>query len=205
MKSLPSAHELRPFLEFLQNNGVSDPEFLTGILCQVNGISVYSRNATERDFLLSIIKGGNPKTQTDVLLLTQMAAIHDAVMTSARNLGTANDPELVERFANVTNKLARTFTAQVEALQRCRSVNEKNITVQNVSIRDRAQAILGNVTHNTGDDGPDNGTKASLAIADQSSGTGMPIIQPDEQSATTVPRIEQNEQPAPSVRRKRRP
>jgi hypothetical protein len=149
MKSLPSDHEYRPFLEFLQNNGVSDPEFLTGILCQVNGISVYSRNATERDFLLSIIKGGNPKTQTDVLLLTQMAAIHDAVMTSARNLGTANDPELVERFANVTNKLARTFTAQVEALQRCRSVNEKNITVQNVSIRDSAQAILGNVTHNS--------------------------------------------------------
>jgi type II secretory pathway component PulF len=47
------------------------------------------------------------------------------------------------------NLTARTFTAQVEALQRCRSVNDKNITVQNVSIRDSAQAILGNVTHNS--------------------------------------------------------
>ena len=177
MKSLPSDHELRPFLESLQNNGVSDPEFLTGILCQLNAISLYSGNATERGFLLSIIKGGNPKTQTDVLLLTQMAAIHDAVMTSARNLGTTNDPELVERFANVTNKLARTFTAQVEALQRCRSVNEKNITIQNVAIRDSAQAILGNVTHNSRDDGPTNGTKSSLAIADHS-GSVMPVIEP---------------------------
>jgi|GEM_PF-2022383 hypothetical protein len=184
MKSLPSAHELQPFLESLQNNGVSDPEFLTGILCQVNGISVYSRNATERGFLLSIIKGGNPKTQTDVLLLTQMAAIHDAVMTSARNHATANDPELVERFANVTNKLARTFTAQVEALQRCRSVNEKNITVQNVSIRDSAQAILGNVSHNSRDDGPANGTKSSLAISDQS-GIAMPVIKPRQKPAKT--------------------
>ena len=182
MKSLPSDHQYRAFLEFLQNNGVSDPDFPTGILCQVNGISVYSRNATERDFLLSIIKGGNPKTQTDVLLLTQMAAIHDAVMTSARNLGTANDPELVERFANVTNKLARTFTAQVEALQRCRSVNDKNITVQNVSIRDSAQAILGNVTHNSRDDGPADGTKSSLAIADHS-GSVMPVIEPRQESA----------------------
>jgi hypothetical protein len=196
MKSLPSDHQYRPFLEFLQNNGVSDPDFLTGILCQVNGISVYSRNATERDFLLSIIKGGNPKTQTDVLLLTQMAAIHDAVMTSARNLGTTNDPELVERFANVTNKLARTFTAQVEALQRCRSVNEKNITVQNVSIRDSAQAILGNVTHNSRDDGPANGTKPSLAIADQS-GAAMPVIAPRQKSAKTpVRRRHANDEPS---------
>jgi hypothetical protein len=113
-----------------------------------------------------------------------MAAIHDAVMTSARNLGTANDPELVERFANVTNKLARTFTAQVEALQRCRSVNEKNITVQNVSIRDSAQAILGNVSHNSRDDGPANGTKSSLAISDQS-GIAMPVIKPRQKPAKT--------------------
>jgi hypothetical protein len=184
MKSVPPDHQYRSFLEFLQNNGVSDPEFLTGILCQVNGISVYSRNATERDFLLSIIKGGNPKTQTDVLLLTQMAAIHDAMMTSARNHATATDPELVERFANVTAKLARTFTALVEALQRCRSVNEKNITVQNVSISDSAQAILGNVTHNSRDDGPANGTKSSLAIADQS-GTTMPFVEPGQKPAKT--------------------
>jgi hypothetical protein len=196
MKSLPSDHELRSFLEFLQNNGVSDTEFLTGILCQVNGISVYSRNATERDFLLSIIKGGNPKTQTDVLLLTQMAAIHDAVMTSARNLGTANDPEQVERFANVTNKLARTFTAQVEALQRCRSVNEKNITVQNVSIRDSAQAILGNVTHNSGDDGPATGAKSPLAITDRS-GNVMPAIEPRQEPAKTpVRRRHANDEPS---------
>jgi len=111
-----------------------------------------------------------------------MAAIHDAVMTSARNLATANDPELVERFANVTNKLARTFTAQVEALQRCRSVNEKNITVQNVSIRDSAQAILGNVTHNSRDDGPANGNRSSLAIADHP-GSVMPVIEPRQESA----------------------
>ena len=150
---------------------MSDPEFLTGILCQLNAISLYSRNATER------IKGGNPKTQTDVLLLTQMAAIHDAVMTSARNLAIAKDPELVERFANVTNKLARTFTGQVEALQRCRSVNEKNITIQNVAIRESAQAILGNVTHNSRDNGPANGAKSSLAITDQS-GIAMPVMNP---------------------------
>ena len=184
MKSLPSDHELRPFLESLQNNGVSDPEFLTGILCQLNAISLYSRNATERGFLLSIIKGGNPKTQTDVLLLTQMAAIHDAVMTSARNLAKATDPELLDRFANVTNKLARTFAAQVEALQRCRSVNEKNITIQNVAIRDSAQAILGNVTHNSRDDGLANGTKSSLAITDQS-GIAMPVVQPGQKPAKT--------------------
>ena len=42
--------------------------------------------------------------------------------------------------------LARTFPAQIEALNRYRSHGEPAITVQNVSVGDGGKAIVGNVT-----------------------------------------------------------
>src|SRR5215475_6163824 len=153
MRPLPSDFASQDFLKSLQNNGISDPEFLIGILCQLNQISRQSGNSTELGFLLSSVKGSNPTSQDEVLLLVQMAAIHDAAISATRNLAAARDPELVERFTNAVTKLTRTFAGLMEALHRCRSVNEKNINIQNVSIRKGAQAILGNVTHNTVDKG----------------------------------------------------
>ena len=43
-------------------------------------------------------------------------------------------------------RLARTFPAQIEALNRYRSHGEPAITVQNVSVGDGGKAIVGNVT-----------------------------------------------------------
>jgi hypothetical protein len=43
-------------------------------------------------------------------------------------------------------RLARTFPAQIEALNRYRNNGEPAITVQNVSVGDGGEAIVGNVT-----------------------------------------------------------
>jgi hypothetical protein len=43
-------------------------------------------------------------------------------------------------------RLARTFPAQIDALNRYRSQGEPAITVQNVSVGDGGKAIVGNVT-----------------------------------------------------------
>ena len=103
----------------------------------------------------------------------------------------------------MVNKFARTFTHQMDTLHRWRSAPEQKVTVQNVSVSDGGQAIVGNVTQNTVDKDKAAITNPPPIITDQS-GTAMPIIQPDEQSATTVPRIEQDEEPAPAIRRRRR-
>jgi hypothetical protein len=181
MKSLPSDHQFQPFLTFLQNNGISDPEFLTGILCQVNAISRHSLESTECGFLLSIIQGGNPKNQNEVLLLTQMAAVHDAMMTAARNLASATDAQQVQCFTNSLAKLARIFAAQLEGLQRSHSVNEKNINIQNVSITKIAREILGHVIQNGREGRSADGTKA---IADQS-GSARLVIEPSQEVVKT--------------------
>ena len=48
--------------------------------------------------------------------------------------------------ARALGRLARTFPAQIEALNRYRSQGEPAITVQNVSVGDGGKAIVGNVT-----------------------------------------------------------
>jgi hypothetical protein len=65
------------------------------------------------------------------------------------------------------DRLARTFAAQIEALNRYRNHDEPAITVQNVSVGDGGKAIVGNVTRHAsvivsgqersdrGDGGPD--------------------------------------------------
>ena len=50
------------------------------------------------------------------------------------------------RAAGCRVRLARTFPAQIEALNRYRSHGEPAITVQNVSVGDGGKAIVGNVT-----------------------------------------------------------
>ena len=145
MKQLPTDNAYQPFLSALQKNGISDSEFLIGILCQLNQISMAT--GTEQAFLLSSVKGSNPTSQNEVLLLVQMAAIYDAVIIATTNLAAARDPESVERFTNALAKLARAFAAHMEALHRCRSVNENNINIQNFQVREGAQAILNNITH----------------------------------------------------------
>ena len=48
--------------------------------------------------------------------------------------------------ARALGRLARTFPAQIEALNRYRSQGEPAITVQNVKVEDGGKAIVGNVT-----------------------------------------------------------
>ena len=45
------------------------------------------------------------------------------------------------------NKLARTFSVQVETLKRYRSNGEQKVTVEHVSVNEGGKAIVGNVTH----------------------------------------------------------
>jgi len=194
MTPLPSDSASQDLLKSLQKNGISDPEFLIGILCQLNQISRNSGNSTERDFLLSIVKGANPTSQNEALLLVQMAALHDAAISATTNLASTRDPELVDRFTNALTKLTRTCATLMETLHRCRSVNEKNINIQNVSIRENAQAILGNVTHNAVDDGAE--VAKSLAIADHSAPAMRMIVHKEKRAKAAVKRRHANDDPS---------
>jgi hypothetical protein len=99
----------------------------------------------ERHFQLSSIKDLAPRDPVERMLAVQMAATHVATIRSARWLAcTENIPQVQAHYTGF-NKLARTFTAQVEALRKHRTGGEQRVTVQHVNVADGGQAIVGNV------------------------------------------------------------
>ena len=102
------------------------------------------------NFLLSVVTGIEPRDQMEALLAAQMAATHAATMTLARRLNHAESIPQQDSAERAFNKLARTFTAQVEALKRYRSADDQTIRVEHVTVNEGGQAIVGNVTHGEG-------------------------------------------------------
>ena len=88
------------------------------------------------------------------------------------------------------NKLARTFTRQVEALKKYRSTGEQTIRVQHVNVSDGGQAIVGNVQ--TGGGG-------NLENAQQSLEPSHALTQ----SAALPCDVEANKETVPRTSRKR--
>jgi len=99
------------------------------------------------DVLLSVlenIKGIAPKDTIEGLLAIQMIATHYAAMNS---LGRATQrSEIRHENINAANKLIRSFTMQMEALNRYRGKGQQKVTVEHVHVHSGGQAIVGTVT-----------------------------------------------------------
>jgi hypothetical protein len=96
----------------------------------------------ELNFVLSIVNGINPRDETEALA-TQMAAIHNATMVAGRRLAHVETIPQQDTASNMSNKLARTFASQLEALKKYCSAGEQTIKVQHVTVNDGGQAIVG--------------------------------------------------------------
>jgi len=79
-----------------------------------------------------------------------MAAVHVAVLTFARRLGSVDTIQQQDSAEKALNKLARTFTTQVEALKRYRTGGKQKVTVEHVHVHEGGQAIVGNIESGEG-------------------------------------------------------
>ncbi len=66
-------------------------------------------------------------------------------MRAARQLRASENIPQQDSNSNALNKLARTFTTQVEALKRYRSKGEQRVIVEHVTVNEGGQAIVGSV------------------------------------------------------------
>ncbi len=129
--------------------GATELEFLNGLLWQLANAGSQEKSVDESglNFMLSVVKGIEPKDQVETMLAAQMAAVHMATMTSARRLNHVENIAQLDSNERAFNKLARTFAAQVEALKRYRTGGEQRMTVEHVHVHQGGQAIVGNVAH----------------------------------------------------------
>ena len=127
--------------------GTTELDFLNGLLGQLASAGSRGKSVDESglNFMLSVVKGIEPKDQVETMLAAQMAAVHMATMTSARLLNHVENIAQLDSNERAFNKLARTFAAQVEALKRYRTGGEQRMTVEHVHVHQGGQAIVGTV------------------------------------------------------------
>jgi hypothetical protein len=128
--------------------GVADREAMDGILRQLVKASMSGGSLDEVNlsFMISMVKSIKPRDSVEAMLVAQMVSVHVMAMRCAQHLASADDLAQHDSAARALGRLARTFPAQIEALNRYRSQGEPAITVQNVSVGDGGKAIVGNVT-----------------------------------------------------------
>jgi hypothetical protein len=148
--------------------GSADSDFVDGIVRQLIRESRSDQGTDERklNFLLSIV---------ETMLAAQMAVVHVATMTMGCRLTHSENILEQDSAERPFNKLARTFAMQMEALKRYRAGAEQKVTLQNVSVADGGQAIVGNVTQVPREKGQEQAAASPRAPAD-SNVVPMPVI-----------------------------
>ena len=104
------------------------------------------------NFALGFVDSMKPKDAAEALLMTQMAAIHQATMMLARKLNHVDTIPQQDAAERAVNKLARTYAGQMEALKRYRSKGQQVVRVERVTVENGGQAIVGSVPR--GGEGP---------------------------------------------------
>jgi hypothetical protein len=128
--------------------GVSDRDAMHGMLRQLVKACVNGENpnAVNLSFMISMVKSIKPRDSIEAMLVAQMVSVHVMAMRCFHHLANADDIARQDSAARALGRLARTFPAQIEALNRYRNHGEPAITVRNVSVGDGGKAIVGNVT-----------------------------------------------------------
>ena len=147
--------------------GVADRDAMDGMLRQLVRASANGGKADEVNlsFMISMVKSLKPRDSVEAMLVAQMVSVHVMAMRCAQLVATAKDLAQHDSAARALGRLARTFPAQIEALNRYRSHGEPAINVQNVSVGDGGKAIIGNITQHAHVIGSDKNAAATARKA----------------------------------------
>jgi hypothetical protein len=139
-----SIHALLDQLFNVTLNGKFDPQNLKGSIALIEGSD-----------------GIAPRNAIEGLLSVQMVGVHNLAMEYLKRAGLPNQtPEGIDANVHRAVRLLRTFTSQIEALNRNRGKISQQVVVGNVNVNDGGQAIVGSVeSRNQGKAPSKNGTK----------------------------------------------
>ncbi len=148
--------------------GTTDHDFVQGLCGQLLRASARGDGKFDDGlfFTLAVLKDSKPGDHLEAMHVAQMAAINGAILTLSGQLARAENIPQQDSATRAINQLARTYTAQLEALKRYRTGGEQKVTVQNVSVAEGGQAIVGNVTQAANGTPPDELTNTTPALTD---------------------------------------
>lgn len=142
-------------ISLLQAFGTTSLEFQSYMMreildaaCSGNKIKPYAE--ADINGVIAAMHGINPHDEVEGMLASQMIATHFATMRCMRSLKNSDTIQQQDSNGNLAIKLLRTYTAQIEALQRYRGKGQQKMTVEHVHVHAGGQAIVGQVTHPEG-------------------------------------------------------
>jgi hypothetical protein len=83
-----------------------------------------SPDAVNLSFMMSMVTSIRPRDSVEAMLVARMVSVHVMAMRCAHHLANADDLAQHDSAARALGRLARTFPAQIEALNRYRSQGE---------------------------------------------------------------------------------
>lgn len=119
-------------LMLMEAFGTDDYDFYEGLLNQLLNAGTHGKEVSEKqiNYLISMVEGIGPRDPIESMVAAQMAAVHYLTMTYARKLAHVETIKQQDSAERTLNKLARTFSVQVETLKRYRSKGEQRMVVQ---------------------------------------------------------------------------
>jgi hypothetical protein len=140
----------------LQDVGANDTDFLRGYMRQMWEANTRGGEVDVMDFrfALSFVEDLKPRNQRERALGQQMAMAHLYAMRFAQRLSKADNIAAMELYERIFTKMTRSYVAQLEAFNAMRNEKGPGVTVQNFSVKDVNQAIVGNINHSAGDGVP---------------------------------------------------
>jgi hypothetical protein len=111
----------------------------------INSNAKDPRDITAANGVLAAVIGIDAKDEVEGMLATQMAATHTAAMTALSRLKDSVTLAQQDSYGNLAVKLVRSFTAQMEALDRHRGKGQPSVNVEQVNVNSGGQAIVGAV------------------------------------------------------------
>ena len=131
--------------------GTVNDGFANGMATHLASLIATANGGTENltpdyEFAIAAIAGIGPRDEAEAMLAVQMTAIHLATMRAAARLAASTTAQGIAATETTFNKLARTYTTQLEALKRYRSTGNQKILVQHqhVTVEDGGQAVVAN-------------------------------------------------------------
>jgi hypothetical protein len=152
MPGKPLGIDMEPIdaLRLLSAFGTAEPGFanlmLSGLInAACDGGAAHPPGSREVNDALAAVTGIGARDETEGMLATQMIATHAAAIRALRHLKASDTITQQNSNGNLAVKLLRTFTMQIEALQRYRGKGQQKVTVEHVHINAGGQAIVGTV------------------------------------------------------------
>ena len=148
---------------------------------------------------LAGLNGIAPGNELEGMMAAQLIAAHNAAMECYRR-AMLSEQTFEGRRENLSqaNKLSRTFSTLVEALNRHRGKGQQKVTVEHVHVHAGGQAVVGVVEHPGGGERP---KSEDQAHAKQIAHAPQPTVWSADQEREPVPVASDAERPLSDARR----